>query len=165
VGLRDYIVLLEGNGSQDPLFLQIKQEAPSIYSKYVAGPRFPNEGMRVAVGQRKMQPLSDLLLGWTKIGEHDFLVRHLNDHKGSIEMENLPGAGLNELAVIAGELLARGHSRSGDCHSICGYIGSPKKTCASLTAFAVAYATQAQEDYDRFCEAIKKKQIRPAKNF
>ena len=30
IGLRDYCVYMEGNGSGDPLFLQIKQEMPFV---------------------------------------------------------------------------------------------------------------------------------------
>src|SRR5947209_1376963 len=81
VGLRDYIVLLEGNDSNDPLFLQIKQEPHSAYAPYLNHARFSHQGRRVAEGQRKIQPLSDPLLGWTRIGVHDYLVRQLNDHK------------------------------------------------------------------------------------
>ena len=40
------------------------------------------------------QPISDLLLGWTTIGEHHYLVRQLNDHKGSIDLQKLRGGGL-----------------------------------------------------------------------
>src|SRR6202021_2610334 len=39
VGLRDYVVLLEGNGAKDPLFLQIKEEVASGYAPYVAAKR------------------------------------------------------------------------------------------------------------------------------
>lgn len=36
VGLRDYCVYLEGNGLNDPLFLQVKQEVATAYAGYVA---------------------------------------------------------------------------------------------------------------------------------
>jgi uncharacterized protein (DUF2252 family) len=165
VGLRDYVVLLAGNGIKDPLFLQIKQEVSSIYHSYLHGHEYENEGMRVAFGQRQMQPLSDLLLGWTRIGSHDYLVRHLNDHKGSIDIANLNGEGLFDLAIIAGELLARGHARSGDCQALRGYVGSGKKTCTALAAFAAEYADQTEQDYDRFMDAVKKGTIHVAKRY
>ena len=41
----------------------------------------------MAQGQRSMQFLSDLLLGWTTINNRHYLVRQLNDHKASIEMK------------------------------------------------------------------------------
>ena len=53
-----------------------------------------------------------------------YLVRQLNDHKGSIEIEDLAGANLKAYAEVCGELLARGHARSGDPQVIAGYIGS-----------------------------------------
>ena len=83
VGLRDYIVYLEGNGSDDPLFLQIKEEPGSAYAPYLGEMGAPqHQGRRVVQGQRAMQFLSDLLLGWTTINNRHYLVRQLNDHKG-----------------------------------------------------------------------------------
>ena len=93
VGLRDYCVYFEGNGPNDPLFLQIKEETASAYAPYLpdAHPAAHN-GQRVAEGQRAMQMQSDPFLGWTHIGGRQYLVRQLNDHKGSIEIEDLAGA-------------------------------------------------------------------------
>ena len=114
VGLRDYIVYLEGNGSDDPLFLQIKEEPFSAYAPYLGEMGAPqHQGRRVVQGQRAMQFLSDLLLGWTSINNRQYLVRQLNDHKGTLEMEDLKGEGLMQYAEICGELLARGHARAG----------------------------------------------------
>ena len=164
VGLRDYVVLMEGNGQTDPLFLQIKQEVASVYAPYLksAGP-YEHQGVRVAEGQRKLQPISDLLLGWTRIGEHDYLVRQLNDHKGSIDIGKLKGAGLNELAVVAGELLARGHARSGDAVAIAAYAGNPTKVVAAISEFATAYAKQTEVDFERFCKAVEANRILAAR--
>jgi len=131
VGLRDYVVLFEGGGARDPMFLQIKQEVASAYAKYVEA-AVPHEGRRAAEGQRAIQPISDLLLGWTTVGHHHYLVRQLNDHKGSIDLQNLRGEGLQSLALVAGELLARGH----------------------------AYAEQTEIDYGAFVAAIKSGKIR-----
>jgi uncharacterized protein (DUF2252 family) len=162
VGLRDYVVLLEGNGPGDPLFLQIKQETHSIYATYLLNSTYAHQGRRVADGQRKVQPLSDPLLGWTRIGEHDYLVRQLNDHKGTIDIGNLRGTGLDGLATIAGQLLARGHARSGDALAIKGYIGKPGRVAEVLTTFALDYATQTQHDFEQFEKAIKSGQIKTA---
>jgi uncharacterized protein (DUF2252 family) len=164
VGLRDYIVLLEGNGPSDPLFLQIKQEVPSAYASYLPDIAYPHEGRRAADGQRAIQPLSDLLLGWTSLGGHQFLVRQLNDHKGSIDLAQLRGPGLMSLAAVAGELLARGHSRSGDACMIHGYCGSGTKIRRALREFANQYADQTQADYDKFLEAIEQKKIKVAES-
>jgi uncharacterized protein (DUF2252 family) len=160
VGLRDYIILMEGNGKQDPLFLQIKQEVASAYAQYLKHSPVAHQGYRVAEGQRKVQPLSDLLLGWTRIGEHDYLVRQLSDHKGSINLDQLRGDGLNALAAIAGELLGRGHARAGDALAIAGYIGSADKVSNALTNYGVKYAELTQADFDLFTKSIKSGRIK-----
>jgi uncharacterized protein (DUF2252 family) len=162
VGLRDYVVLLEGNGPDDPLFLQIKQETQSAYAQHLKNSTFPHQGRRVAEGQRSVQPLSDPLLGWTRIGTHDYLVRQLNDHKGKIDLENLRGEGLFGLAEIAGKLLARGHARSGDAIAIHSYIGKPGRVTEPLTKYALDYAAQTQHDFEQFHKAIKANRIRTA---
>jgi uncharacterized protein (DUF2252 family) len=160
VGLRDYVVLFEGNGPRDPMFLQIKQETASAYAKFLPGIAYRHQGQRAAEGQRAIQPLSDLLLGWTSIGSYDYLVRQLNDHKGAIDLLRLRGGGLKSLALVAGELLARGHARSGDACRIRGYCGSGEKMAIALADFAAAYADQAQADYRAFLAAIKRGKIK-----
>ena len=162
VGLRDYVVLFEGNGPQDPMFLQIKQEVASAYAKFLPGATDQHHGRRVAEGQRAVQPLSDLLLGWTTIGPHEYLVRQLNDHKGSVDLQRLRGGGLKSMALVAGELLARGHARSGDACQIRGYCGSGEKMAQALGNFAAAYADQTETDYGAFMAAIKSGKIKVA---
>jgi uncharacterized protein (DUF2252 family) len=148
VGLRDYCIYFEGNGPQDPLFLQIKEEAPSAYASYLpdAHPAHHN-GQRTAEGQRAMQVQSDPFLGWTRMGGRDYLVRQLNDHKGSIEIEDLSGDGLTAFAEICGELLARGHGRSGDPLVISAYLGSGDSFAEALGRFGLLYADQTEMDW------------------
>ncbi|MFP5228705.1 MAG: DUF2252 domain-containing protein [Acidobacteriota bacterium] len=149
VGLRDYLVYLEGNGARDPLFLQVKEEPGSAYAPYLPGAvgTTGHQGKRTADGQRAMQFQSDPFLGWTTIANRDYLVRQLNDHKGSIAIEDLAGQGLVEYAEMCGELLARGHARSGDACLIAGYLGSGAKFGAALVGFAEAYADQTEKDW------------------
>src|SRR5579872_6870440 len=144
------------------MFLQLKQEMPSAYAHWLPDSVYPHQGRRAAEGQRSMQPISDLLLGWTSIGEHQYLVRQLNDHKGSIDLQKLRGGGLESLAQVAGELLARGHARSGDACQIRGYCGSGGRMVRALRDFATEYANQTQADYAAFLTAIKKGKIRVA---
>ncbi len=174
VGLRDYIVYLQGNGPGDPLFLQIKEEAHSAYAEYLS-PRPPrkaapsnqakrrprvaedsmpdaqhqhqHQGQRAAEGQRAMQLQSDPFLGWTRLDGRDYLVRQLNDHKGSVAVSGLKGVGLIEYAEVCGELLARGHARSGDACLLSGYLGNSERFDQALASFAVAYADQTERDW------------------
>ena len=162
VGLRDYVVLMAGNGKTDPLFLQIKQEVTPTYARYLKVHAYKHEGARVAHGQRSIQPTSDLLLGWTRIGRFDYLVRQLNDHKGSVDLDKLRGAGLTQLAGVAGELLARGHARSGDPLAIASYIGSSQQVCEAIVRYAERYAALAISDFEAFVAALKEKRIEAA---
>jgi uncharacterized protein (DUF2252 family) len=148
VGLRDYCVYFEGNGPGDPLFLQIKEEPASGYTAYLPDAHAPHHnGQRVAEGQKAMQLQSDPFLGWTRIGGRDYLVRQLNDHKGSIELEDLAGGGLEAYAEVCGELLARGHARSGDPLVIAGYLGSGDGFAQACAKFGSLYADQTEKDW------------------
>lgn len=148
VGTRDYCVYLEGNGPGDPLFLQIKEEVGSAYRPYLnQNIEQSHWGRLVAEGQRAMQMQSDPFLGWTTIANRDYLVRQLNDHKASIEVEDLKGPGLLAYAELCGELLARGHARSGDVQLIVGYLGNGEPFAEAIARFATAYADQTEKDW------------------
>ena len=156
VGLRDYCVYLEGNGPGDPLFLQIKEEPASCYAPYLpdAHPD-PHNGKRVADGQRAMQLQSDPFLGWTHIGGRQYLVRQLNDHKGSIDLADMVGGGLEAYGEVCGELLARGHGRSGDPLVLAGYLGSGEGFAEALGQFGACYADQTEKDWEDLKKARK----------
>ena len=148
VGLRDYCIYFEGNGPADPLFLQIKEEAVSAYSPYLPNAHPPSQnGQRVVNGQRAMQLQSDPFLGWTNIGSRQYLVRQLNDHKGSIDLTDLAGSGLMAFGEVCGELLARGHARSCDPLVIAGYLGNGQTFAESLARFGMLYADQTEKDW------------------
>jgi uncharacterized protein (DUF2252 family) len=161
VGLRDYVVLMEGNGMKDPLFLQIKEEVTSAYAPYVAGALKgrrgkQHHGQRVVNGERAMQLQSDPFLGWTTMDGRDYLVRQLNDHKASIQLEDLKAAGLLEYAGVCGEILARGHARAGDSAMVAGYLGTSPRFDEAVGAFAEAYADQTELDWKQLVKSLKK---------
>jgi uncharacterized protein (DUF2252 family) len=156
VGLRDYVIYLEGNGPGDPLFLQIKEQPGSAYAPYVSAESVSShQGQRVVNGQRAMQFQSDPFLGWTTIANRHYEVRQLNDHKGSIEIEDLAGEGLVEYSEMCGELLARGHARSGDACVLSGYIGNGQRFGEAIMRFANAYADQTEKDWEELKIARK----------
>lgn len=158
VGLRDYCIYFEGNGPNDPLFLQIKEEAPSAYAPYLPDAHTAHQnGQRAVEGQRAMQVQSDPFLGWTHMEGRDYLVRQLCDHKGSILLEDLAGEGLGAFAEICGELLARGHARSGDSLVIAGYLGAGDGFAEALAKFGSLYADQTEKDWQALRRSGKAK--------
>jgi uncharacterized protein (DUF2252 family) len=162
VATHDYVVLhLAGEGARDPLFLQIKEAVQSAYAPYVKSPETAmHQGQRVVHGQRMLQVQSDIMLGWTSIGAADYMVRQLSDHKASISDEDLKGAGLTEYAITCGEVLAKGHARSGDPAVLAGYLGDSDRWDKALAKFAFAYADQTTGDYEKFTAAIRSGKIR-----
>ena len=67
VGTRAYIALLFGRDGQDPLFLQMKEAEASVLEEFLGPSQFSNHGERVVVGQRLMQAVSDIFLGWLHV--------------------------------------------------------------------------------------------------
>jgi uncharacterized protein (DUF2252 family) len=156
VGTRDYCIYFEGNGPHDPLFLQIKEEPASGYTPYLPDAHPPlHNGQRAIEGQRAMQVQSDPFLGWTHMAGRDYLVRQLNDHKGSINLEDLSGKGLVAFAEVCGELLARGHARSGDALTLSGYMGTGDGFADALAKFGTLYADQTEKDWEELRKSGK----------
>jgi hypothetical protein len=150
---------MEGNGAKDPLFLQIKEEVESGYAPYVAAKVRGvqgHQGRRVVEGERAMQLQSDPFLGWTTMEGRDYLVRQLNDHKASIQLESLKEAALLEYAAVCGEILARGHARAGDSAMIAGYLGTSTRFDEAVAVFAEAYANQTELDWKQLVQSLKK---------
>lgn len=161
VGTRDYVVLCFGNGPEDPLFLQMKEEPPSAYAKYLKNAALPrHQGERVVHGQRLMQAQSDIFLGWTTMDNRDYLVRQLADYKAAVHPLDLKGRGLSDYAKVCGEVLGKGHARSGDACVLAGYCGDSDKLDRAIAQFAVDYADQTQADYRIFMDAVKKGRLK-----
>jgi hypothetical protein len=109
-----------------------------------------------------MQAYSDPFLGWTSLSGRDYLVRQLSDHKAGIDDTQLQGAGLNEYARVCGQILAKGHARSGDSMVLAGYCGPGNKLDDAIADFADRYASQTESDYEAFLKTIKSGKIKIA---
>jgi len=157
VGTRCMILLLEGRDHNDPLFLQIKQANRSVLEEYLTPCSYKNQGQRVVEGQRLMQTVSDIFLGWTHSEQDgkDFYWRQLRDWKGSVDVENINADDLAYLARLCGWTLARAHARSGDPVAIAGYLGSNDSFDEALVEFANSYADQNEKDYEAFMQQIR----------
>ena len=155
VGLRDYVLLMFGGAVSDPLFIQIKEEPASAYAPYLPNsPVAKHQGQRTAEGGRAMQMQSDIFMGWTSIASRDYVARQLRDHKAAIEETDLKGQGLVDYAEMSGELLSKGHARSGDPCAIAGYLGNNDKFDIGMANFGVHYANQAGKDWEKLKHAI-----------
>ena len=166
VGTRCWVILLTGNGPDDPLFLQYKEAQASVLAPYVKTPRWDFEGRRVVMGQRLIQGAPDVFLGWcTDRIAGDFYVRQLRDMKGGAELNPTvtPAKSLPDYCKICGWALAQAHAKSGDAAAIAGYFGKTDAMDDAIARFAFAYAEQTDRDYDALKKAAKSKRIQVAK--
>jgi len=161
VGTRCSILMLEGDTEYDALILQQKEAGPSALSPYLPKKEFTNQAQRVVVGQRAMQAASDIFLGWHKssLTGTPYYWRQLKDKKGSFEMQKLDVDGMGTYLAVCGICLARAHARTGDSAWISGYLGSGTVFDKAIGNFAVAYADQAECDYQALVEAVNVGQI------
>jgi uncharacterized protein (DUF2252 family) len=156
VGTRCGIALLMA-GPQDPLFLQIKEAGASVLEACAGKSSYPNHGQRVVNGCRLMQSASDLFLGWTtgQEGRH-FYVRQLRDQKVKVLVELFEPELMSEYAKLCGWTLARAHARSGESAAlISGYLGQSDKFDEAIADFAVAYASQSEQDHKTLKKAVR----------
>ncbi len=97
VGTRCLIGLFNVS-DEDAIILQFKEGNSSVLEKYAGNSIYPNHGERIVNGQRLMQTVSDIFLGWTnsKSG-FDFYVRQLRDMKASANIEGFTPVFLERL--------------------------------------------------------------------
>jgi len=167
VGTRCWIVLMLGRDESDPLFLQVKEAAPSVLSRFVGASKYANQGQRVVAGQQLMQASSDIFLGWQRVPgldghSRDYYVRQLRDWKFSLDTDAMVPAGLRLYGALCGWTLARAHACSGDRIAIASYLGGSDVFDGAIAEFASAYADQNERDYAALISAIESERISAA---
>src|SRR5580704_3087426 len=148
VGLRAFVVLLQGNGTHDMVFLQLKQARRSCVASFVHGDIawHTHQGQRVVEYQQTLQTVSDPLLGWTTVDHRNYYVRQFRDMKGAVTVEAMDGSALMDYGRICGALLAKGHARSTGATMLSGYLGKGDVADRAFARFARAYADQTEAD-------------------
>lgn len=158
VGTRAYLVLLFGNGDNDPLFLQVKEAAAPALEPFVQSlgtGEFAHQGKRIVMGQRALQSSTDVMLGWTQIGTRPFFVRQMKNMKGSVPIEWLSGSAFNFYVWVCGAILARAHARTIDIGQVAGYCGNSSVLDDALATWAEAYGDQTVLDHAALVQAVK----------
>ncbi|MFJ9815897.1 DUF2252 domain-containing protein [Streptomyces sp. NPDC101151] len=159
VGTRSYVVLLLDHRGQ-PLVLQVKEARPSALVPHLAtagieAPPVEHEGRRVVLGQKRMQVVSDILLGWTTVDGRPFQVRQFRNRKGSVDPAALAADQVDDYGRMTGALLARAHAHSADPRLIAGYCGKNEELDEAMADFAVAYADRTEADHAELVAAVR----------
>ncbi|GBR48559.1 DUF2252 domain-containing protein [Neokomagataea thailandica] len=149
------------------LLLQIKEAQTSVLAPFAGASPFKNQGERVVTGQRVMQAVTDVFLGWTHTkadpttdapdltgSGRQFYVRRLKDGRLADIGADVAQEGLADYAKLCGRTLARAHARSGDVSQIAGYLGKGKAFADAITTFSEAYAAQTHADWELFTAAL-----------
>jgi uncharacterized protein (DUF2252 family) len=162
LGLRNYLLLLQGPEATDALVVQVKEATPSQLSFGLEPYPTVHEGERVVRMQRTLQAVSDPLLGWTSIDGQAFYVRQFHDRKGApkLEMDKKQGTAdyASDLAAfgrLCGVTLARAHARAADdadgqLLQISAYLGAERRDHKAfqdaVLRFARSYAQVTEDD-------------------
>ncbi|MFF8861883.1 DUF2252 domain-containing protein [Streptomyces sp. NPDC015139] len=159
VGTRSYVVLLLDHREQ-PLVLQVKEARPSALVPHLVtagfdAPQAGHEGRRVVLGQKRMQVVSDILLGWTTVEGRPYQVRQFRNRKGSVDPAALAADQFDDYGRMTGALLARAHSHSADPRLIAGYCGKNEELDEAVADFAVAYADRTEADHAQLVEGVR----------
>src|SRR6185312_11921137 len=168
VGTEAFVMLLLGDRPDEPLFLQLKEAQESVLAPFAGPSRYKHQGKRVVIGQRLTQAATDPFLGWTSgidadgTGSKHYYVRQLRDMKGSMSVPLMDPLQLDYYGRLCGWALARAHARTGRASMISGYLGTSEKFDHVIADFAVAYADQNEQDYQRLRQAVAAGRVQAA---
>ncbi|WP_031080331.1 DUF2252 domain-containing protein [Streptomyces sp. NRRL WC-3549] len=158
VGTRSYVVLLLDHRGE-PLVLQVKEARPSALSPHLPAvgfdvPAVGHEGRRVVLGQKRMQVVSDILLGWAEVDGRPYQVRQFRNRKGSVDPGALAADEVDDYGRMTGALLARAHAHSADPRLLAGYCGKNDELDEAVAEFAVTYADRTEADHTELVRAV-----------
>lgn len=177
VGLRAFLVLLEGSAPDDLLFLQLKQAGRSVLAPFMHGSQawHKHQGQRVVEYQQSLQTVSDPLLGWatlpastdrstaTYLGPYTEMpgspalqvyIRQYRNMKGAVVIDGLDAGAVADYARVLGLLLAKSHARTSGASRIAGYLGRSDAAAEAFANFARAYADQTEADHAALVKAV-----------
>ena len=160
VGTEAFVMLLLGDRADEPLFLQLKEAQESVLAPFAGRSEYAHQGERVVVGQRLIQAAVDPFLGWTSGlatsggATKQYYVRQLRDMKGSMSVPLMDPLQLDYYGRLCGWALARAHARTGRAAIISGYLGTSEVFDQAIADFAVGYADQNEQDFQRLLKAV-----------
>jgi uncharacterized protein (DUF2252 family) len=163
MGRLRYVVLVNGKGSADArnVLLEFKEARPSAYDLYRNRDgdeaALSRRAERVVTMQRQSQAAANRFLGFAVDDRQSFQVRELGPHDARIDTKTLPKDGLNGVATVQAEILARIHARAvaravGPANPL-AELADPDAFCQRVLSFALSYADLVRADWTRFVGA------------
>lgn len=154
VGLRTFVVLLQGTRRHELVALQVKEARQSVLQPYVL-PEFRhrgNQARRIAQGQALIQSEPDPLLGFSRWRDRDYFVSQLRPVVTSYQ--RMGADVMPRYARLCGFALARAHAVTGDRIAIDAYLGDSDSFPKAVARYAVRYADLVEADYSQFAKYV-----------
>lgn len=161
LGLRAFVVLLQGARRGEFVALQVKEARQSVLQPYVL-PEYRhrgNQARRIAMGQALIQFEPDPLLGYSRWHERDYWVSQLRPVVTAYPRVN--ATDLPKFARLCGFTLARAHAATGDRIAIDAYLGDSGTFVKSVARYAVRYADVVESDHAQFAKYVADEQVAP----
>jgi uncharacterized protein (DUF2252 family) len=171
VGLKRYLLLIEGKGSPDRNYLlDLKQATPSSLQPYLTlpQPQWSDEATRIMSLQTQSQAVSPALLHDVTIGGESFVLKELQPTQDRVNLSQWNGklSRLEKVITTMAQLTAwahlRGYRRSADLietspdtqEDALIAFAQTSDWYTSLLQYAKNYADQVEVDYQEFCDAF-----------
>lgn len=165
LGLKRYVVLVEGRGSPDENFiLDLKESHPSALAPALnrPQPKWASEAQRAVTVQERAQSMPPALLDTLEIEGFWYILREMQPSQDKIAVSNWekhPGW-IQSLCGEMAELTARAHLRGAGregAASLDSFVafGEQAALTGELLSFARRAADRVRADYRAFCEAFQ----------
>lgn len=152
LGLRCFVVLLQGARNHELVALQVKEARPSVLQPFVM-PEFRhrgNQARRIALGQALIQFEPDPLLGFSRWHDRDYTISQLRPVVTAFTRTDQTA--LPRYARLCGFTLARAHAVTGDRIAIDAYLGDSDSFVKAVVRYAARYADLVESDYAQFAK-------------
>jgi uncharacterized protein (DUF2252 family) len=160
LALETWIVMLVDVPAGSPILLEVRQAETSSVERFWKKGSFAAHGERVVHGQRLIQALPDVFLGWERgsgeEGPRDTYVRRHRDWEISSDVPGMTPASTELWARMCGRTLAKAHARSGDRVAISSYLGKSDVFDTAILKYAQSCADQNERDYEAFHKAVSR---------
>ncbi|KTR60106.1 hypothetical protein RSA42_09570 [Exiguobacterium indicum] len=174
IGLERYYILIEGEGGEEDLILEMKQAQTSVPSLFLPVYRpeaeTVHQGRRIITSQKAMQAHEDPYLGYLTIGQKEYYVRERSPYKKKLKAKHIKSQDdLENVLCIQGQITAKIHARADQDAGITEKILTHHADVEIIQAIGVsdtafleqierwseAYVTRTKLDYQVFLEWVK----------
>jgi len=172
LGLQNFLLLVQGDGSPNTNFLvTLKEEPPSSLSPYltIKQPKWENDAARVVASQQRLQGTSPALLSAVPDAQRAYILREYQPIEDRVALDQWNGkfGRIEKLIGTLGEIVAwdqlRSSGRQGSAiaDELIAF-GSDTTWQQPLLDYAHRYSEQVKADYATFCTTYDKAEFAPA---